>query len=140
MKILLIYGDKNAGKSTACRSLYFELRGLGATTDYLELINGFGDIEAVLSLNGSKIAIYSAGDNKDYIIAARELAKKWNCDVLIAPVTKGCHYNEVLEDLENEKDFFWFPLEKGADEAEMDRNEERLNEELIKIIREIINF
>ena len=140
MKILLIYGDKNAGKSTTCRGLYRELKASGATVDYLDLINAFGDIEAVLSLNGSKIAIYSAGDDKNYLIEAREHAEKWNCDVLIAPVTKGCHYNEVLNDLENNKDFIWFTLLKGADEAEMDRNEDRLIEEIIDNTKEIINL
>ncbi|MDE5573957.1 MAG: hypothetical protein K2I94_09460 [Muribaculaceae bacterium] len=115
------------------------MKDLGATTDYLELINGFGDIESVLSLNGSKIAIYSAGDDKSYLIAAIELAKKWDCDVLVMAVTKGCHYNEVFEDLVEGKTLFWFTLKKGADKAEMDKNEELLTKEIISKTEEIIN-
>ena len=139
MIILSVYGEQNSGKSTVCRSLYMELKDLGATTDYLELINGYGDIESVLSLNGSKIAIYSAGDDKSYLVAARELAKKWDCDILVMAVTKGCHYNEVFENLKEGKTLFWFTLKKGADEAEMTKNEEHLHAELVEKIKEIIN-
>ncbi|MDE5970584.1 MAG: hypothetical protein K2G74_07150, partial [Muribaculaceae bacterium] len=97
----------------------------------MDLINGFGDIETVLTWNGSKIAIYTAGDEKQNLINARRLADKWECDVLIAAVTKGLHRNETLSDLEDGKDIFWFQLEKGSDETEMDKNEELLTKEII---------
>lgn len=139
MKLLLVKGDKHVGKSTTCRWVYLKLKSSGATTKFMDLINGFGDIETVLTWNGSKIAIYTAGDEKQNLINARRLADKWDCDVLIAAVTKGLHHNETLSDLEDGKDIFWFQLEKGSDETEMDKNEELLTKEIISKTEEIIN-
>ena len=140
MKLLLIYGEKNVGKTTVCRRLYSAFKGMGATVQHYERINDWNDFESVLTLAGSKIAIYSAGDEKINVVNARKLGENWGCDVLIASVSYGIHYNETLEDLENNKDFFWFTLERGDDDAEMDRNESRMVLDLLNKTSEVIKL
>ena len=138
MKIYLIYGEQDAGKSTVCRRLFSALKGLDATVDYYERFE-WGDFKTVLTLNGLKIAIFSAGDAKQLLADAREFGQNRRCDVLISAVRYHIHYNETIEDLTCEKDFFWLTLDKGADAEEMNRNETRIAFDLLCKISEVIN-
>ncbi|MDE5829583.1 MAG: hypothetical protein K2H48_06315 [Duncaniella sp.] len=138
MKIFLIYGEQDAGKSTVCRRLFYALKGLDATVDYYERFE-WGDFKAIQTLNGAKIAIYSAGDEKQHLLAARKFGQDKGCDVLISAVRYHTHYNETLEDLTCEKDFFWLTLDKGSDTDEMNFNETKIAFDLLCRISEIIN-
>ncbi|MDE5595371.1 MAG: ATP-binding protein [Muribaculaceae bacterium] len=138
MKIFLIYGEQDTGKSTVCRRLFSALKGLDATIDYYERFE-WGDFKSILTLNGVKIAIYSAGDEKQHLLAAREFGQTRGCDLLISAVRYHTHYNETLEDLTCEKDFFWLTLDKGADPEEMNSNENLIAFDLLYKISEIIN-
>ncbi|MDE5567241.1 MAG: hypothetical protein K2J12_02240 [Muribaculaceae bacterium] len=145
MKIFLIYGEQDTGKSTVCRRLFSALKGLDATIDYLDATIDYyerfewGDFKSILTLNGVKIAIYSAGDEKQHLLAAREFGQTRGCDLLISAVRYHTHYNETLEDLTCEKDFFWLTLDKGADPEEMNSNENLIAFDLLYKISEIIN-
>ena len=134
MKTYLIYGEQNAGKSTTCRRLFSTLRGLDATVDYYERFE-WGDFKAVLTLNGVKIAIYSAGDEKQHLKNAIVLANEKNCEILVAVVRSRTHYNETLQDLTCGEDFFWFTLETGDDIDQININEFRM---VINLLNEIV--
>lgn len=133
MKTFLIYGEKNAGKTTTCRRLLNTLRGLAQTVNFYEFFE-WGDFKSILTINDKKVAIYSAGDEKYHLQAALDFGKAWECDVLVAVVSYRIHYNEPLEEMEAGKDFIWHTLEKGVDEKEMEINELRITLELLNKI------
>lgn len=134
MKIYLIYGEQNVGKSTACRHLFSVMKGLDATVDFYERFE-WGDFKAALTLNGVKTAIYSAGDEKHHLEDAIDFSAKRECEILVAVVRSRTHYNETLRDLTCGEDFFWFTLESGRDIEEMDANESRI---VVNILKEIV--
>ena len=138
MKVYLIYGEQDAGKSTVCHRVFSSLKGLGATVYYYERFE-WGDFKSALTLYGMKIAIYSAGDEKQHLLAARKFGQDKGCDVLISAVRYHTHYNETLEDLTCEKDFFWLTLDKGSDTDEINFNEAKIAFDLLFRISEIIN-
>ena len=139
MKLLLIYGEQDAGKSTSCLRLYHTLKGLDATVEFYERFS-WGDFKSVVTLNGSKIAIYSAGDEKQHLMNAIEFGQNQGCEVLVAVVRYKTHYNETLQELTCGEDFFWFTLDKGNDHNEMNRNESRMVMQLLDEIFKMIGL
>lgn len=133
MKLLLVYGEQDAGKTTTCVRLYTTLKGFDSAVQYYEIFP-WGDFKSILQLNNTKIAIYSAGDEKQHLKSAIEFGMSWECEVLIAVVRSQTHYNELLKDLTCGEDFFWFILDKGNDNTEKDLYEHRI---VIKLFNEI---
>lgn len=121
----MIYGEQDAGKSTTCQRLYNTLKGLDATVCFYERFE-WGDFKSVLTLHDSKIAIYSAGDEKQHLVNAINFGKEHGCELIVAVVRYRTHYNETLEGFVCGEDFDWFTLEKGQDLREINLNESRM--------------
>lgn len=137
MKILLIYGEKDAGKTTACHLLLNELKADSATCGLCDGIDGRpfaqgDDFRAVLAYKGKTIGIFSAGDAKAYVAAAIDFGLQIKCDYLVATVRKGIHYNASLNRRAPGATCEWFELVKGNSPAEMTQNE-------VQIVKAIIN-
>ena len=134
MRLLLIYGEQDAGKSTTCLRLHKMLKGIDATIDFYERFP-WGDFKSVLELHGTKIAIYSAGDEKQHLLNAIDFGNSRACDLLVAVVRAGTHYNEPLADFTCGEDFDWFTLKKGNNTEEVNLNETRM---VIQLFNEIV--
>ena len=134
MRLLLIYGELDAGKSTTCLRLHKMLKGIDAIVDFYERFP-WGDFKSVLKLHGTKIAIYSAGDEKQHLQNAIDFGNSQACDLLVAVVRTGTHYNETLADLTRGEDFEWFTLVKGINTDEVSLNETRM---VIQLFNEIV--
>ncbi|MDE5745847.1 MAG: hypothetical protein K2H84_09390 [Paramuribaculum sp.] len=139
MKILLIYGEQDAGKSTVCKRVYCALKSLGAIVERYERFP-WGDFKAILVVNGYKIGIYSAGDSKQLILEARQFGEENGCDILIGAVRYHTHYNEIYSDLTCNEHFFWFEFEKGqVTDEEKDLRGFIMGLEILCKVKQIIN-
>lgn len=139
MKLLLIYGEPEVGKTTTCKRLFNTIRGLDSTVDFYERFS-WGDFKSILTLNNSKIAIYSAGNEKQHLKGAIDFGNSWGCEVLVATVNARTHYNEPLDGLVCGEDFDWFTLPKGNTLEEVQLNELKLILCLLKSITETIGI
>ena len=141
MKILLIYGEQDAGKTTVCKRVFSALKGLGATLNYYELFPWGDDFKAIFTVNGIKIGISSAGDSKQLIADARQFGQENGCDILVGAVRYHTHYNEVFPDLTCNKDFFWLEFSKGeVTDEEKDKRGFIMALEVLSKIKENLNF
>lgn len=84
MKIILLSGQPNTGKTTTLNDLYNDLIAKGASVHIVKLPLGgksSNDFECVLKISGKLVAIYSMGD---YIASCYEAIIKYAyCDVLV---------------------------------------------------------
>lgn len=140
MKILLIYGEKDAGKTTACHLLLNNLKADSATCGLCDGIDGRpyahgDDFKAVLVYRGKTIGIFSAGDGKAYVAAAIDFGLQNACDYLIATVRKGIHYNASLNRRAPGDTCEWFELAKGNSPAEMSQYEAKIVNTIIDNIK-----
>lgn len=133
MKIHLIYGKSDAGKTTTCRKLLRTLMALNAAFRFYEAF-GESDFQTMLTIDQKTICIYSAGDEKLHLNYALEFGKEKGCDILIAVVSCNKHYSASLKGYEEGKDFFWHILEKGADDSLKEMNSNKMVLELLKSI------
>lgn len=141
MKIFLIYGEKDAGKTTACRKILDWLNAHGWNQLCYEKIenpadNWFGDFMAKGVFNGKTIAIYSPGDECAHVRAALSFATESPvCDILIAAVRKGIHYNGALSPFCNSPSYtiMWRTLTAGTTIMEKEELEDALMGEMIQI-------
>lgn len=117
MKIHLIYGKSDAGKTTTCRKLLKTLLAFGASLRFYETF-GDSDFYALLTIGDKTVGIYSAGDEKSHLRYALNFGRERNCDVLVAVVSYYKHYSDLLDGMEEDKDYWWHTLEKGNDSAD----------------------
>ena len=136
MRLILIYGEKDAGKSTTCANLLKSLRELGC---YVKSHKTFSlsDFSAVIEFRKNTIGIYSAGDAKDYLSGAIAFGKTNHCDILIATVRKGIAYKATLKDAGVDNSCQWISLEKGNSNIELTANE---NDAIAKILDILHNY
>lgn len=105
MKIILLSGKPNTGKTTTINLTYENLIRLGASIikEKAPLGKNPMDFESVLSYRGKSIAFYSMGDfyrkcrgaineyaKCDYLILAYSDKFKWNLKDAIAKVPQNC--------------------------------------------------
>lgn len=126
MKIFLIYGEKDAGKTTTCQKILDWLNASGWSQISHAKIedpadNWFNDFKVRGIYKDQNIAIYSPGDDYAHICEALSFGLQSPCcDVLIATVRKGIHYNKPLASVSNspQHTITWFTLKKGVTLAE----------------------
>ncbi|MDE7411368.1 MAG: hypothetical protein K2M94_04940 [Paramuribaculum sp.] len=140
MRILLIYGVMNAGKTTACHLLFNDLKAIGATCSQCDGIDGRSfmqgdDFKALLMFRNKIVGIYSAGDGKDYVAAAIDFGLQNKCDYLVATVRKGIHYSASLNRRAPGDTCEWFELAKGNSPAEMTQYEAKIISSIIDNIK-----
>ena len=82
-KIIAIYGDSAAGKTTVCNMIYDELVKQGARVSIPKKQAGTGkrDFTSVLLYKNKKVAINSMGDIKKHVDDCVQAFS--NCDILI---------------------------------------------------------
>lgn len=135
MKIFLIYGEKDAGKSTSCSKILKLLLALGAKVKFYDTFY-WGDFKALVTFENKLIGIYTPGDERAHLCEAIAFGYDNGCDILVAPVRKGIAYNAPLEEISNKDEAEWVEIAKGADEAEMEHLENGL---AINILNKIYN-
>ncbi len=83
MKIILLSGNPNTGKTSTLNLVYDELISLGGTilTAKSKLGGNQNDFECLLKFNSKVVAIFSMGDYK--YICYEAVAKYSNCDYLV---------------------------------------------------------
>lgn len=122
MKIFLIYGEKDAGKSSACAKILRLLTGLDSKVNFYSTFE-WGDFKALVKFDNRAIAIYSPGDESAHVSEAIDFGSSNNCDILIATVRRGIAYNAPLRNIPAGSDYEWIELSKGVDEVEMEHLE-----------------
>ncbi|WP_300910254.1 hypothetical protein [Muribaculum intestinale] len=126
MKIYLIYGEKDAGKTTTCNKLLKCILSLGGTLKSYDTFDWAEDFKSVAEFEGKRIGIYSPGDERGHLSGAITLGVDNNCDILVATVRKGIAYNAPLQKMGEENPEKWITLVKGGTEAERDNYENRV--------------
>lgn len=142
MKIILIYGEENAGKTTTCRKILDWLNSYGWNQQKYQSFDKpsadwYGDFCVKGIFNGKTIAIYSAGDERAHLRAALIYANEPPiCDILIATVRKGIHYTAPLTTFVTQPNdtVLWLTLEKGCTSKEITENEEVLEKSITDIL------
>jgi thymidylate kinase len=83
MKIVLLSGPPNSGKTTVLGLFYTHLIANGASvhTKKSQLGGNKNDFECILILNGKSIAIFTMGDYKEECY--RAIIKYASCDILV---------------------------------------------------------
>ncbi|MDE6049349.1 MAG: hypothetical protein K2G09_06620, partial [Paramuribaculum sp.] len=92
MKIYLIYGERDSGKTTTCAKILKSLIALGASVNSYETLRWKDDFKALTAFQGKTIGIYSPGDSKTQLQAAINMGKNKGCDILIATIRKNIAY------------------------------------------------
>lgn len=134
MKIILIYGEENAGKTTTCRKIFDWLNSHGWNQQKYQSFDKpsadwYGDFCVKGIFNGKTVSIYSAGDERAHLRAALIFAHESPCsDILIATVRKGIHYIAPLTTLVDKSNdtVEWLTLKKGHTSKVITENEETL--------------
>lgn len=138
MKIYLIYGERDSGKTNTCAKILKSLIALGASVNFYETFKWEGDFKTVTAFQGKTIGIYSPGDSKAQLQAAINMGKNKGCDILIATIRKNIAYKDVLEKCAARYPQEWMYIEKGNNENEMERIETQMALEMLnKIYTEI---
>jgi hypothetical protein len=100
MKIIILIGEKNQGKSCALHLVYEKLitdNGKGVKTELLG-DESRADSFYIVNCKNKKIAIYTKGDYQNDFPDAKKKAEKENCDILIC----ACNQKEK-ESIDNDK-------------------------------------
>ncbi len=142
MKIFLIYGEKDAGKTTTCQKILDWLNFKGWNQQAYQSFDKpsadwYGDFCVKGTFHDKAIAIYSAGDEKAHLSEALSFAHESPCcDILIATVRKGIHYIDPLTNHVNQSNdtVEWVTLEKDSISKTMDENEEVLVKNIVGFI------
>lgn len=125
MKIILIYGEQDAGKSTTCSKILKLLLALSAKIKSYDTFE-WGDFKALVEFEDKLIGIYSPGDESAHLSEAINFGVSKECDFLIATVRKGIQYNAPLATIHADDSQEWQYLDKGSNETEKDRLENKL--------------
>lgn len=133
MKIFLIYGEKDAGKSTACSKILKVLVALNAKVKFYDTFS-WGDFKALVTFDNKHIGVYTPGDERAHLREAINFGSSNGCDILVAPVRKGIAYNAPLEEISDKDEAEWIEITKGTDETEMEHLENVLAIEVLKKI------
>ena len=131
MKIYLIYGEKDAGKTTSCQKLLKCLQSLGGTLKTYSTFDWANDFKCVTEFENKRIGIYSPGDDRGHLSDAITFGTDYNCDILVATVRKGIAYNAPLNEMDGGNSGEWITLHKGATDADLDYNENGIAIELL---------
>ncbi len=131
MKIYLIYGEKDAGKTTACQKLLKCILSLGGKLKSYDTFTWNNDFKSVTEFESKRIGIYSPGDERGHLSEAITFGTDHNCDILVATVRKGIAYNAPLNEMSDSNSGEWITLHKGATDAELDYNENGIVIELL---------
>ena len=131
MKIFLIYGEKDAGKTTACQKLLKCILSLGGKLKSYDTFTWDNDFKSVTEFESKRIGIYSPGDDRGHLRDAITFATDNNFDILVATVRKHIAYNEPLKEIDEGNSYEWITLHKGATDAEFDYNENGIVIELL---------
>lgn len=136
MKIFLLYGEKDAGKTTTCRKLLKCIMALGGAIVSYDTFKWVKDFKCVTTFANKRIGIYSPGDEKSHLRDAISFGFEQKCDILVATVRKGISYNSALNEMDLENDCVWITLGKEATTNLQDSNENHI---VIKLIDEFYN-
>lgn len=123
MKIYLIYGEKDAGKTTTCHKLLKCLLSLGGVLKFHETFAWENDFKSITEFEGKRIVIYSPGDDCGHLRDAIAFGTDNNFDILVATVRKGIAYSATLKEMDGSNSVEWITLHKGATDAEREHNE-----------------
>lgn len=90
MKVIMLVGDHDRGKTTTMRLVYNDLRGAKDENviSYRELKDP-RDFETVLKFGGKTVAIYSMGDYSNYTTKAIRHSDSMGYDILICTSNRG---------------------------------------------------
>lgn len=84
MKVVILHGKHNSGKTTTFNHLYAELLSRKAEVcEPKRELPGRDDFECILKYNGKKVALFSLGDYMFAIGYAVGYYTRTNCDVLV---------------------------------------------------------
>lgn len=139
MKILLIYGEENAGKTTTCQKILDWLNARGWNQLSYEKIEDpadgwFDDFKVKGTFNGKTIAIYSPGDDRGHVRNAISFSHESPaCDILVATIRKGIHYTQPLSSVTNSPQYVTtrFILKKVTSVAEKGRLEDEIVRQIV---------
>lgn len=126
MKIYLIYGEQDAGKTTACRKLYNCIISLGGVLKFYDTFKWENDFKCVTEFDGKRLGVYSPGDERGHLSDAIAFGNENNCDVLVAAVRKRIAYNAPLQEMGDTNSDKWLTLDKGVTEDERRWNVNRI--------------
>lgn len=104
MKIFVIKGKENSGKTNAIRNIFQTIinHENGNVLFYEPKGRDFCDFITTVELKGKKIVINSLGDYISYVKGGKAKAKKENADIFITAWTskldKNQELNEILPD------------------------------------------
>lgn len=134
MKLLIVYGENDSGKTTSCVKLLKCLIALGGTVKSYDTFDWPDDFKSLLEFRHKRIGIYSPGDERGHLTEAIAFGKNNNCDILVATVRKGIAYNAPLQNIGANNSGEWVTLASGLNIDEKDNNE---NGAVIEILNKI---
>lgn len=84
MKVVILYGSSNSGKTTTIRKVFEKLEGSASNISESAISNGSkGDFEADFYYQNNHIGIFSAGDKKKMVVGAIEKYHDMNVEIFI---------------------------------------------------------
>lgn len=134
MEIKILYGEEGVGKSTTCRKLLKVLVALNARVLAYEEFE-WGDFKATLLINGKRVSIYSAGDEKGHLRNAIEYGRNSKCALLVCCERKYIHWKETIEGLKDGEYHEWLTLESYKEMNEKDKQQNKI---VLNILNSII--
>lgn len=133
MIIRIIYGEEGVGKSTVCLKFLKCLLALNAKMNTYNTFE-WGDFKAMLTLADTRIAIYSAGDEKGHLMDAIDFGRELNCDYLICCERKNIHWKVAIEGLTENETYDWITLKSFDDSNEREISQNHLVFYLLNLI------
>lgn len=134
MKYHFVYGQPDVGKTTTILTLFKALLVMGGKTlEYRHIFDD--DFQAIVSYLRKNVAIYSLGDECKHLRSAIEFTKSCSCEILVAAVRKGTHYNTALDSFGIKGEEVRWHEYNDLDGAPASHS--RQNEQAIEILKEI---
>ncbi|WP_298738535.1 hypothetical protein [uncultured Treponema sp.] len=101
MKIFIIKGKENSGKTNAIRNIFQTIvkSEHGNVLSYETKGADYCDFISVVELKGKKIAINSLGDCVSYVKNGKSKAEKENADIFITAWTSKLDKNQDLKEI-----------------------------------------
>ena len=101
MKIFVIKGKENSGKTNAIRNIFQTIvkSEHGNVLSYETKGADYCDFISVVELKGKKIAINSLGDCVSYVKNGKSKAEKENADIFITAWTSKLDKNQDLKEI-----------------------------------------